>query len=69
MAGSGVGEPSSDPLTVPAGGLSGQTLTVAAGVAPLPSGTTVNGTSSPTVNMSSPSAASVSGCANGLAAV
>ena len=67
--GSGVAETSSDPLTVPSGGLSGQTLTVAAGIPPLPSDTQLNGTTSPTALNSEPSTVTVSGCTDGFGTV
>jgi hypothetical protein len=59
---------SAGPLTVPAGGAQGETIAMN-GTAPLPGDLQVNGSSNPTLNWGSPSTATVTGCANGLATV
>lgn len=67
--GSGVTTTSTDPFFVPADGRSGETITVQSGVPPIPGGLLINGSSSPVLNWSVPSTASLTGCANGLGAV
>ncbi len=67
--GSGEATTSTAALKVPAAGLTGVTLTTQAGIPPITGSLKINGTSSPVVNWATPSTATLTGCANGLATV
>lgn len=67
--GSGVATASTGVLTVPADGLTGETITVPAGIPPIQGTLRINGSTSPVVYWGSPSTASFTGCPNGIAAV
>ena len=65
---SGFKAASNDPVTVPAGGLTSQTLLLqAAGT--LPAGLVINGSSTPSFNWAVPTPVTLTGCAGGFAAV
>jgi choice-of-anchor C domain-containing protein len=65
LAGSGDVTTSTNPLTVPASGITGETISLD-GIAPLPNGMTVNGTTAPTVYWANPATVSTTGCKDGL---
>jgi len=67
--GSGVSTASTGVLTVPAGGLTGEAMTVSAGMPRIQGTLRINGSASPVVYWGSPSAASLTGCPDGLATV
>jgi hypothetical protein len=67
--GSGVTTASTGVLTVPAGGLTGETITVQASIPPIQGTLRINGSASPLVYWGSPSAASLTDCPDGLATV
>ncbi|HEX2821202.1 MAG TPA: choice-of-anchor C family protein [Streptosporangiaceae bacterium] len=56
---------STAPLTVPASGIQGETISLD-GIAPLSSGLEINGTPAPTVYWANPSNATITGCADGF---
>jgi choice-of-anchor C domain-containing protein len=68
LAGSGDVTTSTSLLTVPASGITGETISLD-GIAPLPNGLTINGTTAPTVYWANPATVSAHGCANGLGEV
>ena len=65
LPGSSDATTSTDSLTVPASGLTGENISLD-GLAPLPNGTTVNGTTSATVFWGNPATIATTGCADGL---
>jgi len=68
LPGSGDVTTSTNPLTVPGSGITGESISLD-GITPLPNGVTVNGTTSPTVYWANPANVSVTGCANGMGTV
>lgn len=68
LHGSGDTATTTNPLTVPAGGLTGQTIALD-GIAPITGGLEINGSTAPTVYWSDPAAATLSGCPDGFASV
>ena len=63
--GSGLVSSSTQPVSVPAGGLSNEIIALD-GTSPLPTGLEINGSTAPTVYWSSPSMATYTGCPNGI---
>jgi choice-of-anchor C domain-containing protein len=65
LPGSGDVATSTSPLTIPGGGVQGQTISLD-GITPMSSGLEINGTAAPTVYWASPSTATISGCPGGF---
>jgi len=68
LPGSGDVTTSTAPMTVPAAGITGVTISLD-GVAPISGGLEINGSDAPTVYWANPSTATVTGCPDGLATV
>jgi choice-of-anchor C domain-containing protein len=68
LPGSGDTSTSTDTLTVPAGGLQNETISLD-GITPLPGGLQINGTDAPTIYWANPAAVTATGCANGFGTV